>query len=345
MNKESIRFYETVRDYFNIYMEKQRCMSEHTITAYRQAINQYLSYLTTEKKIKFENISFSDWNAANINDFLVYISEQKKVSTATRNQRLFALRGFLKYARIAQPETGALSLNAALISKAHGTQEPIGFLTEEEMTCLLAQPNTNTKVGIRDMCFMITMYDTAARDSEMLSLRLNSLSLDGKSPTIRLEGKGNKIRYTPLMLKTAKHLKRYLQIYHPTPQNPEDYLFYTVIHEKKHQMSDDNVARFIKKYVQQAKIINPLMPEKVTPHQFRHSRAMHLYRNGMPLQLLSEFMGHATLQSTLIYAYADTEMKRKAIEKSHGNDSCSNSSIVPDWQTDEDMIRRLYGLK
>ena len=78
MNKESIRFYETVRDYFNVYMKKQRCMSEHTIIAYRQTINQYLAYLTTEKKIKFENISFSDWNAVNINDFLVYISEQKK---------------------------------------------------------------------------------------------------------------------------------------------------------------------------------------------------------------------------------------------------------------------------
>lgn len=57
MNKESIRFYETVRDYFNVYMKKQRCMSEHTIIAYRQTINQYLAYLTTEKKIKFENIS------------------------------------------------------------------------------------------------------------------------------------------------------------------------------------------------------------------------------------------------------------------------------------------------
>ena len=76
-----------------------------------------------------------------------------------------------------------------------------------------------------------------------------------------------------------------------------------------------------------------------------HSRAMHLYRNGMPLQLLSEFMGHATLQSTLIYAYADTEMKRNAIEKSHGKVPDSNPAISPSWQTDEDMIRRLYGLK
>ena len=168
---------------------------------------------------------------------------------------------------------------------------------------------------------------------------------DVKKPSIMIHGKGKKTRSVMLNDKCARQLKDYVYHYHDRDASPDTPLFYTVIHEKKHQMSDDNVARFIKKYVQQAKIINPLMPEKVTPHQFRHSRAMHLYRNGMPLQLLSEFMGHATLQSTLIYAYADTEMKRKAIEKSHGKDTCSNSSIVPDWQTDEDMIRKLYGLK
>lgn len=345
MNKESLKFYETVRDYFNIYMKKQRCMSEHTIISYRQTLNQYLSYLTKIKLIKFEDISFNDWSASNINDFLVYISEKHKVSAATRNQRLFAIRAFLKYARSIYPEAGLFSLNATSISVAHESRVPVDFLTEEAMSCLLSQPDINTKIGIRDICFMVTMYDAAARDGEMLALKLNSLFLDGKNPIIRLEGKGNKVRYTPLMKKTAEHLKKYLQLYHPNPKNQNEFLFYTVIHGKRHQMSDDNVARFIKKYVNQAKLENPSMPKKVTPHQFRHSRAMHLYRNGMPLQLLSEFMGHSSLQSTLIYAYADTEMKRKAIEKSHSNNVDSTSVTSPAWQTDEDMIRRLYGLK
>ena len=84
--------------------------------------------------------------------------------------------------------------------------------------------------------------------------------------------------------------------------------------------------------------------EKVTPHQFRHTKAMHLYRNGMPLQLLSEFMGHASLASTQVYAYADTEMKRLAIEKSSQTME-ENISTKPAWQTDEEMIRKLYGLE
>ena len=77
---------------------------------------------------------------------------------------------------------------------------------------------------------------------------------------------------------------------------------------------------------------------------FRHSWAMHLYRNGMPLQLLSEFMGHASLASTQIHAYADTEMKRQAIEKSSQAIE-ENISTKPAWQTDEEMIRKLYGLE
>lgn len=155
-------------------------------------------------------------------------------------------------------------------------------------------------------------------DSEMLSLRLNSLVIDNNYPTIRLEGKGNKVRYVPLMKKTVEHLKRYINIYHPTEtQESNDYLFYTIIHGVRHQMSDDNVARFLLKYTKQAKEICAEIPDRVKPHQFRHSRAMHLYRSGIPLQLLAEFMGHTSILSTQVYAYADTEMKRAAIAKIH----------------------------
>ncbi len=81
-------------------------------------------------------------------------------------------------------------------------------------------------------------------------------------------------------------------------------------------MSDDNVSRFLKKYAAQASYIgNPHVPEHVHPHMFRHSRAMHLYQGGMPLAVLSEFLGHEDPETTLIYAYADTEMKRQAVEK------------------------------
>ncbi|HZK85879.1 MAG TPA: tyrosine-type recombinase/integrase [Desulfosporosinus sp.] len=77
----------------------------------------------------------------------------------------------------------------------------------------------------------------------------------------------------------------------------------------------------------------------------RHSRSMYLYRGGMPLALLSEWLGHAQIETTMIYAYADTKMKRDAIAKatSHLN-PLSKSESGPSWQDDDALIKRLYGL-
>lgn len=344
MTKESRAFFETVRDYLQIYLPRQRGLSPNTIISYRQAINQYIAFLVDKTGIRYENISFQDWNAGSVNDYLRYLESDRNTSAATRNQRLFALRAFLKYARINDPGLGSLSLEVQSIATAREMKEPVGFLSENAMEALLKQPDIRKKTGIRDMCFLITMYDTAARDCEMLSLRLESLNIDARSPTIRLEGKGNKVRDVPLMSKTVEHLRNYLQIFHPSEfRKKEDYLFFTVSHGERHRMSDDNVARFIDKYAGMAREECGEVPANVTPHMFRHTRAMHLYRNGMPLQLLAEFMGHSSMISTQVYAYADTEMKRKALEKSQSQ-ALYSAAEAPKWQTDEETIRRLYGL-
>ncbi len=342
MTNESKKMYIKIRSFLTVYMPKQRGLSECTITSYRQTINQFLLFVTETQKIRFEEVCFQDWSAAMISKYLIYLEHERHVSASTRNQRLFAICSFLKYAMISDPELISLSIEAAGIAVAKESKEPVAFLSEKAMETLLKQPDTTKKIGLRDMCFMVTMYDTAARDCEMLNLKVSSLDLSSSCPKIRLDGKGNKSRYVPLMKKTAQHLKRYLSIYH-AEDTGDDWLFYTVSHGKRNQMSDDNVARFLAKYSALAKKECDEVPQKVTPHQFRHSRAMHLYRNGMPLQLLAEYMGHASVVSTQIYAYADTEMKRKALEKCQTKTDTIPDE-VPKWQMDEDMIRKLYGL-
>lgn len=347
MNKESKRMFEKVRDFLLVYMPKQRGMSDNTVMSYKQSINQFLTFVSEHKNIRYEDISFQDWSADMITKYLVYLEQNRQVTASTRNQRLFALRAFLKYARILNPELMSLSLAAASIAPAKEAKEPVAFLSEKAMSVLLRQPDDTKKIGLRDMCFMIMMYDTAARDCEMLGLKVNSLDLNSICPKVRLEGKGNKVRYVPLMKKTVLHLKRYLKAFHYDDKENDEWLFYTVSHGKRNQMSDDNVARFLAKYSSMAKSECDEVPKKVTPHQFRHSRAMHLYRNGMPLQLLAEFMGHASTVSTQVYAYADTEMKRKALEQCLGDDkdkSDKTYDISPEWQTNEELIKRLYGL-
>ena len=152
------------------------------------------------------------------------------------------------------------------------------------------------------------------------------------------------------MSKTIEHFKepqvlKYVTIFHPG-HIPADHLFYTERNRKRYAMSPDNTERFIRKYAVTAHCINPEVPESLHPHMFRHSRSMHLYRSGMPLVLLAEWLGHAQITTTLIYANADTEMKREAIEKATSklNPLISGDTACPEWEDDEAMIRRLYGL-
>ena len=111
-------------------------------------------------------------------------------------------------------------------------------------------------------------------------------------------------------------------------------------------MSDSNARKMMAAYGKTASKLCPEVPEKVHPHLLRHSRPMHLYRHGMDLTLVSQWLGHAQLDTTLIYAYADTEHKRKAIEKATSSGSPLKKRLNAERFTvsDDDMLKRLYGL-
>jgi site-specific recombinase XerD len=221
----------------------------------------------------------------------------------------------------------------------------VEYLSEDALQTLLEQPDAKSRKGFRNQFLMTLMYDTAARCCEILKLKVRDLKINTRHPTALLDGKGNKPRLVPLLSKTVEHYKRYLQMYHPDIDNDSDgYLFYTVIHGIKRPMSDDNVADFIKKYGETARLSCPEVPLKVHPHQLRHTRAIHYYRDGMPIAVLSELLGHANPETTKIYAYADTEMKRAAMEKANIMRKVTPVPI-PIWEGNEEMILELSGLK
>ena len=147
-----------------------------------------------------------------------------------------------------------------------------------------------------------------------------------------------------LMDKTILHFKEYLKVFHPVyPEKVDDYLFYTVIKDRKGPMSPDNVSVFIKKYAEQARVFCPEVPEKVHAHLFRHSRAMHLYQSGVPLSYIKDFLGHVSVDTTSIYASADTTMIRDALEKAAKRENTYTETPV--WEDNEDMILKLCDLK
>lgn len=337
-------FFNTIRSYLLEYLPHQKCLSENTIKAHKNALNLFVSYLRTERKRKVDSIAFSTLDKHLVIDFLNWLTKVRGCSLSSRNQRLSILRTFFEYAGQLDCTQIALEISIKKIPAANHPKPMVDFLSENALKALLAQPNTIKLNGIRDRVFMSMMYDTAARCSELLDMKISDLRIKIARPVAYLRGKGSKIRAVPIMPKTLEHLKQYLQIFHPNAEPiSNEYLFFTTTHGERHRMSPDAVAQFMKKYGEKARAVCKEVPERIHPHQLRHTRAIHLYRDGMPLVLVGEYLGHVNPETTKIYAYADTEMKRKALEKSDERRS-GMIDVAPMWHNDEDIILRLSGL-
>lgn len=150
-----------------------------------------------------------------------------------------------------------------------------------------------------------------------LDFRLCDIRMNTYGNEAYLMGKGRKPRLVALLPKTISHIDRYMREFHPNrvPRDGNEFLFYTVIHGKKNPISVDTVGKFMKKYGEKARSICPDIPKRIHPHMMRHTRAMHYYRKVMHPVLLAEYLGHSDVQSTEIYAFADTTMKRNAMLK------------------------------
>ena len=154
-----------------------------------------------------------------------------------------------------------------------------------------------------------------------------------------------KFRQVPIMAETVQHFKNYVKVFHQNAcldsTNP---LFYTKRSGKRAPACADTLRKRIQKYAEIARKTCSEVPERVHPHLFRHSRAMHLYQHGMDLSLISQLLGHSNTETTLIYAYADTEAKRYAIEQAMKNTPGFGGNAEKYTVTDKGLLQLLYAL-
>lgn len=298
--------------------------------------------------LKLNEITFDMLTADTVSEFLDSLETQRGCSISTRNNRLAAIKAFIAYAAAMDIMIAAVQIELDKVPKKK-TEEisAVRYMTEAAVSAILAVPDASKEKGLRDRCLMILMYDTGARVQEVIDIKLRDFRF-GKTPTATLLGKGGKVRTVPLMEKTVAHLKEYISSFHSEPmQNSDEHLFYSVIHGRRNPLSNDCIGKFIKRYGAAAKENCAEVPDNVHPHLFRHSRAMHLYQHGMDLTLVSQWLGHANLETTLVYAHADTEHKRKAIANATAKNDPLFGKLNPARFTidDEESLKRLYGLK
>lgn len=347
MKIKTNRFFHMLKEYLTVYLPDQKAASGHTIKSYRESLNLLVTYLADSKGEALYKVTFDDISSESIETFLTWLSSERKCGASTLNQRLSAIRASLKYAGMKNILMNDFYIESQKVAfRKQEKRLTVLHFSEKALEAILKQPNPSKKKQHRDLFFLVLLYDTGARDSEMLDLYPADIITKGSAPYAVIHGKGRKVRTVPIMEKTVQHFQSYIKRVGLDASDNLTPLFFTEIHGIKCHMSDDNVARFIDHYAAMARKECEEVPQNVTPHMWRHSRALHLYRKGVPLPLISEWLGHSNMETTLIYAYADTEMKRAAIEKAmDANHPLRKQECRTANGEDEDSFRHYFGLK
>jgi site-specific recombinase XerD len=314
MKKNDMHFYQMLRDFLTDYLIKRRNFSDKTARAYRQTLNLLRNYVREEKGIRFEQMDFSCFSRSNIYDFLMWLKDVHNNSARTLNLRLSAIKSFLKYCSEEDMDLTPVYLDVAGIHAFKGAKKPgIEYLTQVQLKLLFSLPDIQTRLGRRERFFMIFAYETGARIQELLDLRLDCVMRGDTGVRIRIHGKGNKTRYVPLLGVTVNHMDAYLSEFHKS--SPMDaFLFYTIHNAQKTQMKPGTVDYFLKKYGKLAHVTDNIFPTDLHAHMLRHSVAMAMYKKGIPISYIRDFLGHSNIETTTIYSYSDDETIIKALE-------------------------------
>ena len=326
-------------EFLSVYLPRQKNASKNTIASYRDTFKLLLRFCLEQKDIPVEKLNMNMLSHVIIADFLEWLEEERKCCIATRNQRLAAIHSFFRYVQYEEP-AGILYFQKVIALPIKKAARPsVPHLTPDTMKLLLSQPDKMTIKGRRDITLLSVLYDSGCRVQELTDLKVRDVVL-GNPAVLILTGKGKKIRRVPLMKNTLNLLQRYFQEHSLDKDWKKDYPLF--VNRQRKKLSNEGIAYIISQYVGSAKRMSASMPKKVTPHMFRHSKAVHLLQAGVSLIYIRDFLGHQDIRTTEIYAKCDSELKRQAIANAYPDIVDSN---LPDWSKDTALLDWLSNLK
>jgi integrase/recombinase XerD len=313
-----------------------RGCSPNTIASYRDTFKLLIAFFRDGRSIPPDKLTLDLIDAAAITGFLDWLEAERHNSISTRNQRLAAISSFFRWLQSQDPARMAACQDILAVPAKKKARPGMHHLTVEQTRRLLAQPDRSTRRGRRDATLLATLYDTAARVSELADLAVRDIRVEPPALAV-LTGKGRKIRHVPLGGNTAALLDAYLVEHGLSKPGHDDHPLFVNQHGSK--LSRGGIAWIIGKY--QAQASDPaLSSADISPHVLRHSRAMHLYEAGVPLPYIRDILGHVELATTDIYARASTEAKRKALEAAY--DIVTDD--LPEWNHDTGLLSWLANL-
>ena len=303
-----IRFANLVEEFFLDRLIRQRNSSPQTVAAYRDCFRLLFEFARDHWKTPADRFVLADLDAPFVLAFLDHLEKVRKNSIRSRNARLAALRSFLHFAAIKDPQSLAMIQRGLAIPLKRCSKPLVGFLSLEEVQAILDAPDPSTWPGQRDRVLLATLYNTGARVSEAIGINVADVILDG-CPNIRLHGKGRKDRTIPIWPATALQIRRWLTQTDRAPGKP---LFPT---RAGGQLTRSAVADRLRRAVNTAAgSCASLKKRRVSPHTFRHTTAMHLLQSGVDITMVALWLGHESPATTHIYVEADLKMKEAALK-------------------------------
>jgi len=305
-------------EYFNSYLPTAKGLSHNTIISYQYTFQILFQYLYDKKEIPPESVTFQTLSNGVILEYLNWLEFERNCSSRTRNQRLSAISSFAKYA-MKQTLAEALTFGSEVINlpkKRVQKNDDVSYFTIEEMELLLSIPNPSTKIGQRDMALMSVLYASGARAQELCDLTVNDVRF-GEKTSLRLVGKGNKARVITIPPDCSLLLHDHLKKRRCFIGSGDTRLRHVFSSQTNEHMTISCVEEVVKKYVKAAITARPELfrHKSYSPHSFRHSIAVHMLEGGVPLPVIKNFLGHASIESTLIYATVTPELANRHLRE------------------------------
>ncbi|KEF38055.1 site-specific recombinase XerD [Schinkia azotoformans MEV2011] len=336
--KESNEIANHINKFIRVYCPSSKTSSEHTIKSYQLALTLFMDFLEEKKKISINQLSYDCFKAETIDEWLIWLMNERNCKPQSANVRLSSIKAFLKYLSTQDITLSYLSIAAALVKKRRAPKIKVKGMSKEGVKALLGTIDQSTKTGRRDLAMFILLYDIAARIDEILSLKIKNVRLNVPKPNVTITGKGNKHRSLGLNSKTVQYLEKFVSEYHGMKPNEDDFLFYSKIKGKKKKLTQPAVTKQLKKWAAIANQVCPEVPVTLHPHQIRHAAATHWMENGMNVGEIQYLLGHENIQTTMVYLEITVTQEASAMKQLMTEEEANQPKL---WKED---IRKLRDL-
>jgi site-specific recombinase XerD len=300
---------QIIKRFFSHYLPSERGLSPNTILSYRDTLKQLLCSVADDLGKSVDGLVLEDINETRVLNFLDHVEQERGCCPETRNSRLTAIRRLFFFISRQEPDLLVQCHIIRSISLKRTGHRPFDYLEEKQMQSVFGTIDLTSRTGIRDRAMLLLLYNTGARVSEIVALKLSDLRLDD-SPQVTLMGKGRKERSCPLWPETVAVLMAYLNQRKPKDPTAQQ-LFLNANNVPITRFGIRYITRKYGSLVKQLRENN----KALNPHCVRHTTAMHLLRAGNDINMVSYWLGHAHLNTTHAYVEIDMEKKREMLAK------------------------------